>query len=122
MREFGNIAALKGSDAVFVRPVPMDVFGMPVSLLGVLKRLPGVFLPGLVILFLIGFRVGTRRVGGDIVQLDAARMILIMRSGVITSRHFKDSLSPPTWYGLPLQVCKRDRNISALVPNVSLPP
>ena len=111
----------KGSDTAFVRSVPMDLFGVPVSLLGVLKRLPGAFLPGLVILFLMGFRGGTMRMGGDIMQLGASWMILIMRSVVITSRHSKDSLSPPISYGLPLPAYTRDRSIPALVASASPP-
>jgi hypothetical protein len=74
MRQFGDIAPPK--DGVICL-VPMDLFGMPVSLLRVLKRLPGAFLPGLVILLLMGFRGGKMRVGGDIVQLGASSMILV---------------------------------------------
>jgi hypothetical protein len=87
MSQPGDIIVRKGRDAVFIDGVPVHLPGMLVSPLGVLKRLPGEFLPGLVILFLMGFRSPTMRVGGTIVQLGSSLMILVMRSVVITSRH-----------------------------------
>jgi hypothetical protein len=87
MRQPGDIVVPKGRDAVFIHPVSVHLRGMLVSLFGVFQSLPGKFLPGLVILFLMSFRSGTMCVGGAIVQLGSLLMILVMRSVVITSRH-----------------------------------
>jgi hypothetical protein len=65
----------------------MRLLGVLVRYLGVLKSLPGALLPGLVILFLMGFRGTTMSVGGAIVQLGGALMIFVVRSVVIASRH-----------------------------------
>ena len=81
-------------DAVFIHSVPVRLLGMPVSLLGVLESLPGALLPGLVILFLMGFRGATVSVGGTIVQLGGPLMIFVMRSVVITSRHYALPIFP----------------------------
>jgi hypothetical protein len=51
------------------------------------KSLSGGLLSGLVILFLMGFRSATVRVGGAVVQLGGSLMILVMRSVVVTNRH-----------------------------------
>jgi hypothetical protein len=77
----------KGGDAVFIHRFPMRLLGMLVSFLGVLKSFPGELLPGLVILFFMGFRGATMSVGGTIVQLGGSLMILVVRSVVIASRH-----------------------------------
>ena len=61
-----------------IHSVPVRLLGMLVSLLGMFKSLPGVLLPGLVILFLMGFRGSTMGVGGTIVQLSGSLMILVM--------------------------------------------
>lgn len=87
MGQSGDIILRKGRDAVFIDGVPVYLTGMLVSQLGVLKRLPGEFLPGLVILFFMSFRSTTMCVGGTIVQLGSPLMILVMRSVVIASRH-----------------------------------
>jgi hypothetical protein len=57
------------------------------SLLGVLQSLPGALMPGLVVLFLMGFRGAAMSVGGGIVHLGGPLMVLVMRSVVVTSRH-----------------------------------
>ena len=77
----------KDRDAVFIYSILVRLRGMLVSLVGVFKSLPGVLLPGFVILFLMGFRGAAMRMGGAIVQLGSSLMILLMRSVVITSRH-----------------------------------
>ncbi len=71
----GDFVVPKKRDAVFV---PMHLVGMLVSVLGVFKSLPGEFLPGLVILFAVGFRSATMSVGGNIVQLSGLLMIFVM--------------------------------------------
>jgi len=68
----------KHREAVFIQSVPVRLLGMLVSLLGVLKTLPGALLPGLVILLLMGFRSTTMSVGGTIVQLSSSLMIFVM--------------------------------------------
>jgi len=68
----------EGRDAMSIHSVPVRLLGMLVSLLGMFKSLPGVLLPGLVILFLMGFRGSTMGVGGTIVQLSGSLMILVM--------------------------------------------
>ena len=73
---------------------PVRLLGMLVSLLGVLQSPPGALLPGLVILFLMGFRGATMSVGGAIVQLGGPLMIFVMRSVVITSRHLESPHLP----------------------------
>jgi hypothetical protein len=87
MSQCGDVLVPKGGDAVFIYRGPMRLLGMLVSFLGVLKSLPGALLPGLVILLLMGFRGAAMSVGGAIVQLGGALMILVMRSVVIASRH-----------------------------------
>jgi hypothetical protein len=94
MRQFGDFVVPKGCHAVFIYGVSMHLIRMLVSPLGVFQRLPGVLLPGLAILFLMSFRGDTMRVGGHIVQLGCSLMILVMRSVVITSRHYRLSISP----------------------------
>jgi hypothetical protein len=74
----GDVLVPKGRDAVFIHIVPVHLLGMLVSLLGMLKSLPGFLLPGLVILFLMGLRGAPMRVGGAVVQLSGALMILVM--------------------------------------------
>jgi hypothetical protein len=51
---------------------------VPISILGVLKSLPGALLPGFVILFLMGFRRAAMRVGCTIVQLGGPLMIFVV--------------------------------------------
>jgi hypothetical protein len=87
MSQPSDIVVPKGGDAVFIYSVPVRLHGMPVSLLGMFKSLPGELLPGLVILFLMGFRSATMCVGRAIVQLGGSLMILVMRSVFITGRH-----------------------------------
>ncbi len=74
-------------NAMFVYCAPAHLPRMLVSQFGVLQRLPGEFLPGLMILFLMGFGGASMCVGGGIVQLGGSLMIFVMRSVVITSRH-----------------------------------
>jgi hypothetical protein len=87
MRQFGDVRMPKGGYAVLVRLFPMDLLSVLVSLLGVLQCLAGLLLPGLVILFLMGFRGASMGVGGAFVQLGSSLMILVMRSVIITSGH-----------------------------------
>jgi hypothetical protein len=77
----------KSRDAVFIHRSPMNRLSMLVSLLGVLKVSPGRLLPGLVILFIVGFRGSTMRVRGAILQLGSSLMIFVMRSVLVTRRH-----------------------------------
>ncbi len=72
---------------MFIHRFPVYLLGMLMSFLGVLKSLPGELLPGLVILFFMGFRGATMSVGGTIVQLGGSLMILVVRSVVIASSH-----------------------------------
>ena len=78
MRQRGDVLVPKVPDAVFIHSVPVRLLGMLVSLLGVLKSLPGELLPGLMILFLMGFRRTAMSVGGTIVQLGGALVIFVM--------------------------------------------
>jgi hypothetical protein len=66
------------SKAVFIHKVPVRLLGMLVSLLGVFKRPPGELLPGLMILFFMGFRRTAMSMGGTIVHLSGAPMIFVM--------------------------------------------
>jgi hypothetical protein len=68
----------KDREAVFVHSVPVRLLGMLVSLLGVFKSLLGAFLPGLMILFLMGFRSAAMSMGGTVVQLGSLLMIFVM--------------------------------------------
>lgn len=79
----------KDRDAMFIHGVPVRLLGMLISILAVLKSLPGVLLPGLVILFLMGLRSATMRVGSAVVQLGSSLMVFVVRSVVITSRHLR---------------------------------
>jgi len=87
MSQPGDIVVPKDREAVFIQGALVHLFGMPISPLGVLQSFPGVLLPGLTILFLMGNRSAAMCVGGTIVQLGSPLMILVMRSVVITSRH-----------------------------------
>jgi hypothetical protein len=73
---------------MFIHSVPMRLLGEFVGLLAVFKSLPGELLPGLVILLVMGYRGTPVSVGSKVVQLSGTLMILVMRSVVITSRHF----------------------------------
>jgi len=94
MRQRRDFLVPKRGDAVFIHSVPVRLFGMLVSLPGVLKSPPGELLPRLVVLFLMGFRSVTMSVGGTVVQLGSSLMILVMRSVVITSRHLQTLYLP----------------------------
>ena len=87
MRERRNLFVTEDREAMNTERVPMRLPGLLKRLLGMLQRLPGVFLPGLVVLFLMGFRGAAMSVGGTVVQLGGALMILVVRSVVIASRH-----------------------------------
>jgi len=67
MSQRGDVVVPEGGDAVFIHRGRMRLLGMLVSFLGVLKRLPGELLPGLVILLLMGFRGASMSVGGIVV-------------------------------------------------------
>lgn len=56
----------------------MRLLGLLVGLLGVFKSLPGELLPGLVILLVMGHRGAPMSVGGKVVQLSGALVILVM--------------------------------------------
>jgi hypothetical protein len=73
-----DVLVPKDREAVFVYRGPVRLLGMLVSLLGMLESLPGALLPGLMILFLMGFGGTTMSVGGAIVQLGGALMIFVM--------------------------------------------
>jgi len=68
----------KDREAVFSHGIPVRLLGMLVSLLGVFQSLPGALLPGLMILFLMGFRSAAVSMGGTIVQLGSLLMIFVM--------------------------------------------
>ncbi len=87
MRQLGNLVVAKSRHAVFIHSLPMGLLGTSMSLLGVLKSLPGNLVPCTVILFLMGFSSAAMRVRRPVVQLGSSLMILVMRSVVITSRH-----------------------------------
>jgi len=89
-----DVLVPKDRDAVFIHGIPVRPLGLLVSLLGVLKSSPGALLPGLVILFLMGFCSTTMRVGCTIVQLSSPLMVFVMRSVVITSRHLETHYLP----------------------------
>ena len=78
MRQRCDVFVPKDREAVFVHSVPVRLLGMLVSLLGVFKSLPGALLPGLMILFLMGFRSTAMSMGGTIVQLGSLLMIFVM--------------------------------------------
>jgi hypothetical protein len=78
MRQSCDVLVIKGRYAMFIHSTKMRLPGLLVSLLGVLKSLPRSLLPGLVILFLMSFRRNTVSVGGTVVQLGRALMVLVM--------------------------------------------
>jgi hypothetical protein len=65
----------------------MCLLSLLVGLLGVFKSLPGELLPRQVILLVMGYRGAPVSVGGKVVQLSGALMILVMRSVVVASGH-----------------------------------
>jgi hypothetical protein len=89
MSQFGNFIMPKSRDAMFIDGSGRGLLGVQVSLFGMFKRLPGLLLAGLVILFLMGFRRTTMRVGGAVVQIGSSLMVLEMRSVFVTSGHLK---------------------------------
>lgn len=74
----GDVLVPKDRDTVFIHGIPVLQLGVLICVLGVLKSLPGVFLPGLVILFLMRLCSATMRVGGAIVQLGGSLVILVV--------------------------------------------
>jgi hypothetical protein len=78
MSQHGDLLVPKHRDAVFIHSVLVRLLGVLVSLLGVLKGPPGALVPGLVVLFLMGFRGTPMSVGGTIVQLRGSLMIFVM--------------------------------------------
>jgi hypothetical protein len=87
MGQFGDFAVPKDRDAVFIHGVLLHLPDMLVNLLGVLQGLPRVLLPGLVILLFMGIGGGSVSMGGTVVQIGRALMILVMRSVLVASRH-----------------------------------
>ena len=82
MSQCGDVVVPESGDAV----PDCSRVGLSVGLLGVLKRLPGMLVPGKVILvaMLVGNPVG---VSGIVVQFGGELMVLVVRSVVIASRH-----------------------------------
>ena len=89
MSQGGDLLVTKDRDAMFIHNGPVRLLGMHVRLPGLLQSLPGELMPGLVILFLMGFRGAAMGVGGALVQLGSSLVILEMRSVVVTSGHLK---------------------------------
>jgi hypothetical protein len=87
MGQYGDLGVAKDGDAVFIHGNSAHLLGMPVSILGMFQSLPGPLLPGLMILFLMGFRGTAMSVGRTVVQLGGSLVIFVVRSVVITSRH-----------------------------------
>jgi Na+/citrate or Na+/malate symporter len=81
-------------DAVLVQKAPVRLFGLLVSLLGVLQSLPAALLPGFMILFVMGFGGATVGVRGNVMQFGGPLMVLVMRSVVITSGHLETHYLP----------------------------
>jgi len=94
MSQFGNIIMPESRDAMFIDRFGRRLLGMQVGLFGMFKSLPGLLLAGLVILFPMGFRGATMRVGGAVVQIGSSLMVLVMRSVFVTSRHLKAPYLP----------------------------
>jgi hypothetical protein len=78
MSQRRDVLVPKHRDAVFIHGLPVRLLGLLVSLAGVLQSPPGKLLPGLVVLFLMGFRSATMSVGGAIVKLSGPLMIFVM--------------------------------------------
>jgi hypothetical protein len=94
MSQHRNVLVTEGRNDTFIlRSLKRPLFVL-VSLLGVLKSSPRVFVPGLVVLFLMGFGSTPMSVGGNIVQFGSPLMVFVMRSAVITSRHLKTHYLP----------------------------
>jgi hypothetical protein len=90
MRECGDFGVPECGDAVPHR----GRLCVSVGLLGVLKRLPGMLVPGKVIL--VGMLLGNpmcMRCG--VVQFGGALMILVVRAVVISSRHSLEAHNLP---------------------------
>jgi hypothetical protein len=73
-----DVLVTKGRNAVFIHRAPVCRLGLLVSLLGVLKSLPRSLLPCFVILLVVGLCGTTMSVGGTIVQLSGALVVLVM--------------------------------------------
>ena len=88
MRQCGDVVVPESRDAVTDRGTVTrrSRLGMSVGLLGVLKRLPGMLLPGKMILVavLCGNPMGVGRI---VVQFGGKLMVLVVRSIVISSGH-----------------------------------
>jgi hypothetical protein len=78
MSQRRDVLVPEDRDAMFIHRAPVRLFGVLVSLLGVLQGPPGELLPGLVVLFLMGFRGAAMSVGGTIVQLGGPLMIFVV--------------------------------------------
>src|SRR5580704_7026153 len=98
MREHRDVLMTKDNEAMFIRGFVMKSFASLIGRLGVLQRLPAVLVPGLPLLFLMGFRRAAVSMRRDVMHLGRPLMILVMRSVVVASRHAKDSRSGPTCY------------------------
>ena len=66
----------------------MRLLGLLMRFLGMFESLPGELLPGEVILLLMSYSGTSVSVRGKVVQFRGSLMILVVRSVVITSRHF----------------------------------
>ena len=78
----------KRGDTMFIHSASVRLFGMLVSLLGVLQSPSGELLPSLVVLFLMGFRSAAMSVCGTIVQLSGPLVVFVpcqSRSGLTTA-------------------------------------
>lgn len=75
---FSDIFVVEERDAVSIHTVPVHLRGMLVSKFGAFESLPGMLLPGSVILLLMSFRGATMCVGGAVVQFGSWLVILVM--------------------------------------------
>jgi len=94
MGQPSDIVVPEGRDAVLIDMCPGHLRCVLVSPFGMFQSLPGLLLAGLVILFLMGLRRTTMRVGGAVVQIGSSLMVLVMRSVLVTSRHLKAPYLP----------------------------
>jgi hypothetical protein len=85
MSENRDVIVSKGHYSVSIERGRMQLHGGPVGLLGVLQRLPGVLVSGLMVLLLVRLRRVAMNVGGIVMQLGGPLMIFVVRSVVIAS-------------------------------------
>ena len=94
MGQPSDIVVPEGRDSVLIDTFSRRLLCVLVSPFGVFKSLPRLLLAGLVILFFMGFRGSTMRVGGAVVQIGSSLMVLEMRSVFVASRHLKAPYLP----------------------------